>query len=639
MSDNLRYDIEFEPRIVGRKEIERSWSDLCEDLKEIFTKLGDSIPEQVGSTFDDIFIEIGDNYDDLTKSFGKTAQSAIVDSIGPYFRGEMDKVEDIWDTAWDGMELAAEKQLKTLQKSLFSTAIKLPYNIFKETVFDPEEWFEKSVKGTIKEWGTDIKDWIVNSLEGDAAYAGLDAGMEYFASDAAAAAATDAAYAGLDAGMTYFGGEAAVDAAYAGLDAGMTYFGGEAATTAAADAAYAGLDAGMTSFGGDAAMEAGIMAGGMLGPAALMGWAAAPMVLGPMMTPLMDSILGRSPLTPEDAQDKIADDFAFLGDQIDLLTERAQMMGEMFGGYLTDAVKDAAFQIDQIGDLAGFSNEQIDMMTDSLGEQASVIVEAASLSKSLNYQLEEMVDNLYGTAQESGITGDALYHYTTLMDDMIYSMNLSVEQTEAFKNSTRDLLEQLDTGSMTVEEITKALQDEFNLALEEVAASGDVTAETMRSVAESIKAIPTYWYTEYEVKVKQTGNVGDEMQVTKVADGIYEGVISHGGGLLMHGGGFLGGLPRMHTGSMVSALAHDEVPVIARRGEYVVRAESVNAATLPLLQALNQTGRAQAQTSPPQVNLHVEVHGNILGGQENMEELARIMERKLRDLNQSRYAA
>jgi len=57
------------------------------------------------------------------------------------------------------------------------------------------------------------------------------------------------------------------------------------------------------------------------------------------------------------------------------------------------------------------------------------------------------------------------------------------------------------------------------------------------------------------------------------------------------------------------------------------------------LQALNQTGRTRAASAAPTVNLHVEVHGNILGGQENLEELARIMERKLRDISQSRYAA
>jgi len=96
------------------------------------------------------------------------------------------------------------------------------------------------------------------------------------------------------------------------------------------------------------------------------------------------------------------------------------------------------------------------------------------------------------------------------------------------------------------------------------------------------------------------------------------------------------GWPRAHAGALISSLARDEVPIVARRGEYVVRAESVTAASLPALKALNQGG-ASDPAAAPVVNLHVEIHGNFLGKEDNLEDLARILEGKLRQLDSIRW--
>ncbi|MBU1155655.1 MAG: hypothetical protein KJ921_07375, partial [Proteobacteria bacterium] len=106
---------------------------------------------------------------------------------------------------------------------------------------------------------------------------------------------------------------------------------------------------------------------------------------------------------------------------------------------------------------------------------------------------------------------------------------------------------------------------------------------------------------------------------------------------VMHGGGYVMGWPKAHAGALISSLAHDEVPLIARRGEYVVRAEAVTPATLPALKALNQGAAPQA--SSPAVNLHVEIHGNMLGSRDNLEDLARLLEGKLRELDRARWKA
>jgi len=124
---NLEVDISVSNE--SKNEFKKTWTDLCDELTEIFTKIGKAIPDQIGKTMGDIYKELGTNYDELTKSLGKSAQGALVDSIGPYFRGEMDKVEGIWDQAWQNMGLVAQKQLKELQADLINAAVKLPYNI------------------------------------------------------------------------------------------------------------------------------------------------------------------------------------------------------------------------------------------------------------------------------------------------------------------------------------------------------------------------------------------------------------------------------------------------------------------------------------------------------------------------------
>lgn len=98
------------------------------------------------------------------------------------------------------------------------------------------------------------------------------------------------------------------------------------------------------------------------------------------------------------------------------------------------------------------------------------------------------------------------------------------------------------------------------------------------------------------------------------------------------------GWPKARAGALISSLAHDEVPLIARRGEYVVRSEAVTAASLPALKALNQ-GFSREGAAAPAVKLHVEIHGNLLGGRDNLEDLARLLEGKLRELDRGRWKA
>jgi len=150
----------------SKKEIDRVLKDIEDKSEDILAKIVNSIPTQVGKTFDAMYQDVGKGLNKLGSDLGKTAQDALADSLSPIFHGEMDKVEDIWGKAWDNMIASAQKQLAALPTELAKTAIQLPYNIFKEAVWDPEKWFKDNVTDTVKGWGGSLKNWVVEKLGG-----------------------------------------------------------------------------------------------------------------------------------------------------------------------------------------------------------------------------------------------------------------------------------------------------------------------------------------------------------------------------------------------------------------------------------------------------------------------------------------
>ncbi|ADK83844.1 hypothetical protein Deba_0471 [Desulfarculus baarsii DSM 2075] len=133
------------------------------------------------------------------------------------------------------------------------------------------------------------------------------------------------------------------------------------------------------------------------------------------------------------------------------------------------------------------------------------------------------------------------------------------------------------------------------------------------------------------------GQLADVAQAANSAQNGLDGVVieSMAGGFgVYHDGGLVGveSWPRHHGG-----LLPDETPAILQRGEAVIRRASVNAQTLPLLQEINRSG--QAPPSAQNVSLHVEVHGNVMGDNESMEELARLIDQRLRRIAGGRYVA
>ena len=103
MSDENLVHLRYKPEIVGKKELQQSWSDILEWLEEKASEVWAATGKEASQAMNDGFKAVGDTYDELGKSFKTTTTSAIKGSIVPLFKGEMDDVEDIWDTAWDSM--------------------------------------------------------------------------------------------------------------------------------------------------------------------------------------------------------------------------------------------------------------------------------------------------------------------------------------------------------------------------------------------------------------------------------------------------------------------------------------------------------------------------------------------------------
>ncbi|KMY69020.1 hypothetical protein AAU61_05620 [Desulfocarbo indianensis] len=428
-------------------------------------------------------------------------------------------------------------------------------------------------------------------------------------------------------------------------------------------------------FGGSGGMNPALMAGaGIFGGvelfASLMG------MPGPTegITNAIGTILGLTPgggHSQASAQDYMRADMEYL--------QRAQ---NSEGGFSLQYIQDSAVEIERIAERAGISAQEVDLLVlgvagleqqlvqmeesrqqaveagaselqvqgiesemeaiqlqiqkleelgqatgipiEGLGLVGAAMFEAAQASELLNHQVDQALIKYHdwdGGAEQ--VNGE--------LTRLVGVLGQAGLDTSGLSQTVAGLTEDLLLGDITTEQVAERMDKEFKAALEAAAKSGELTAEQMRQLAAAIEGIPDrnialdwHWANEAPPEFSNTNTATEK----------------HLGGLIMHQGGWLSAAPRYHQGSMVKRLSADEVPIIAQRGEYVVRADSVTAATLPWLQALNQTGRPMGEASGGQmVNLHVEVHGNLLGSEENLEDLARLIEGKLKDIERRRIHA
>lgn len=165
MSNENLVHLGYKPEIVGKKELQQSWSDILDWLKEKASDVWKATGDELGVALGDGITAAGKSYDELEKSFKTTTTNALKGYIGPLFKGEMDEVEDICGKAWASMEVTFDKQMNSLMNTLTGRALEVPYNIFKQSLFDPEELLKKYIADPLKDMASDAGDWVVTALK------------------------------------------------------------------------------------------------------------------------------------------------------------------------------------------------------------------------------------------------------------------------------------------------------------------------------------------------------------------------------------------------------------------------------------------------------------------------------------------
>lgn len=596
---------------------------LCEGMSDscCLASLAEDFQDAVTSTLGET------NWDGLWGPARKTLSDSLGGAVVDGFKHGFDNAGALWETAFAKLARIGDAALSKMLSGVFEKLVDGLGSLAWDDLLEPVGSFLgldqglggllDNVTSTISSVGGAIGSWL-----------GLDGGLSGLVDGASSlfSSGGGASLGGLvDAGGYFAGGLS--EFATSGLADLGGYFGLGGASEFAAEGATLG--------GGEAAGLSSLFSGGASsllsvgGPVAatILGadlFANAMGMQGPI-TAVMGALQGGGGHTQESALAYIIGDMEHLAAS----TERVQNCLESavdgvqgFGGSMLLEMAPATQEMTILADTAGLGQENLNAMIDALGPMQGKWIEASEVMATASGAIDRMSETLslnneflVGCSSQTGAFSDLLLNLAA-------NLELPAGAASALQATIGGLVSQWELGSFSVEDLSFRLKQAFAGALAEAANQADMTSDRMRALEESIRSIPTDWQTYISVVYEEQNKPST----------------LHTGGRVMHSGGWLANLPRFHSGAQVTNLAQDEVPIIARRGEYVVRAESVTAASLPWLAALNQSGKvASPNQASPQVNLHLEVHGNILGNESGLESLARTLERKLREIQGGRF--
>ncbi|RJX36252.1 MAG: hypothetical protein C4525_01515, partial [Desulfarculus sp.] len=527
-------------------------------------------------------------WDAAEKSFKDIGQKALTGSIVSIFQGDMDKVEGIWDQSWQRMLGRLDGLWNGLLDKALDNVFKGVGNIFDDAVLQPAwGWLSKNV---LPETG------FFGSLKTTASQLASSLGLPKLASLLGGGAS------GVLAGAFAPGIDLAADLGlWGGIEAGAT-----AATGAAGATGGAAATAGLSAMAGVGALAIGP---GLIGS-----------IVGPMLAERM---------TPEEARDRIQAELEFASRLGDGLTSLGRTLAEAASGFglFGDAAQNSARELDNLRSLAGYTQEQLDAMIAAAGPLGEQFIMSGQAAASLSDSIRGLAQEISAAEANYTMTSVATAEFNQRIDELAGRLGLGQEETAAFRDAIYDMAGAFTTGGLEAEAFNQRLSEFVQGTLGGIAEGAGGATEQIRLMIEAMAGADA---ASSKLRAGSTATAADVFYTagSSINDALP----------LYHAGGLVDpwrGARRYHAGDMVSALARDEVPIIARRGEYVVRAQSVNPATLPLLRAIN----AGALAAPPAVNLHLEIHGNLLGSEDNLEDLARLIEGRLRSLQASRWSA
>ncbi len=597
--------------------------------------------------------DVNKTWEATEKAFGDYTKSALKDSVVAVFQGEMDQVEDIWGKAWDGMAAKVEGLWDKLPDMAIKRAMTGAENMFKDLVWKPvSDWFT----GLFSSDGFGIFD-IIPAIFGDGWAGGsggllktmaegngfldswLYAGLPGYEALAKMSSWADSLFSGEGLGALQSG--AASLASHLGLDSLSSWLGGGMGSNAEIESMFFGNEAAGFSWG---------TAAGVAAPFAI--WEAGSLLSGggiPSLTEVPGLIYegifgGGDSMTPEEAvknwegtlnyMTKMTEQMQALGLEFDELQQGLDGGGfALFG----QSAQEAAQGLEQLHTVAGYSQEQIDALVASLDPLTQEFLASGQAANDLGGLVSGLVQEMNAATESYNLTSGALNNYNQYIDSLAQRLGLSGEAARSFREQIWDLAAGFSSGGEEAERFDQALNEFVSHTLGSLTEGAEDGTAAIKDLIDSLSHARGMG--EGLVGLGVTGGWGGG-ETSKGEDPTPSDSTSKPAVVIgeMHGGGYVMGWPKAHAGALISSLARDEVPLIARRGEYVVRAEAVTATTLPALKALNQ-GAAAATSAAPAVNLHVEIHGNLLGSRDNLEDLARLLEGKLRELDRGRWKA
>lgn len=425
---------------------------------------------------------------------------------------------------------------------------------------------------------------------------------------------------------------------------GGTLAGGEFAGTGALyggasefgyGAAMGGEFAGAT--GTNAATNAASLAG-LSATLTPMGLALGVGSLGAMLSSM--GFLMDGPMTPEEAKDRWEGEAKFLEATAALEKYGATMqgVGEGFGPF-SDSTEQAWQAFEKLREVAKFTEEQLAAVKASLSPMARHLLDTGEATDTLKDSVGGLVQEMNAAINSYTMTGEATRGYQDRIDALAAKLGLTGQEARKFSDEIWDLADSFSQGGEEASQFDRKLSDFVGTTLGELADQADEGTDSVRNLIDAMNQVGS-------VKTSTTtNNSGDNEHSTDDKPktvGLY-----HTGGRIApltrfhQGGPLLDDLPRFHSGYQLGGLGHDEVPIIGKVGEFMVRSERVTASTLPALQAFNLGAQAPAYSGPAVVvnGPLVQIEGSYTGSEAQFEDLARRLESKLRELDRSRWKA
>ncbi|MEW5911794.1 MAG: hypothetical protein AB1814_04515 [Thermodesulfobacteriota bacterium] len=516
----------------------------------------------------------------------------------------MDKVEGIWDQSWQRMLGKLDSLWNGLLDKALDNVFKGAANIFNDAILQPAwGWLSSNVMPETN---------ILGSLKSGAAELASSLGLTKLAS-------------------WMGGGSGGITNAMAN-SASMFDFGSATSlfgATGGAGGTFTPTFSMMADLGLGGGIEAGGAAAGLSTLALPMAMAVGPGLIGSLVGPML-----AERWTPEEAQD-------YMQGQLDFaqrLNDGMQELGRTFAdlspsmGLFSASAQDTAHWLDALRETAGYTNQQLDAMIAATGPLGEQFIMSGQAADTLSGQVRGLAQEISAAQNNFTITDMSLADFNQRIDELANRLGLGQDETTAFRDTVFDLAEAFSAGGLEAEAFDQRLQAFVQGTLSGVAEGAGSSTAAIRELIAAMAGVEGGSIEAPKLRMGQTAGQADVFYAAPAVDALGNALP------LYHAGGVVDpwrGARRYHAGDMVSALARDEVPIIARRGEYVVRAESVGPATLPLLRAIN----AGALAAAPAMNLHLEIHGNLLGSEDNLEDLARLIEGRLRSLQASRWSA